>query len=224
MVLRSRGLTDPVDRAAMKAMDLNELGQRSALRARKGLEERCSGRHRARRRQSQGAAAEQESASASAPATADIGGKSQREGREKDAGIEGGGVGGAMMVEPKAFVVVGEDGVPHMLALKRGKTAVLRHGVEIGPADGNSRHASPAQRAAAARRQSEEVAGSQRGVDTRDRRSVAARDRGGVARAVRAAQAGRERAGPRRSERRLGARGRRDSSDRWSRAASVRAA
>jgi hypothetical protein len=31
-------------------------------------------------------------------------------------------------------VVVGEDGVPHMLALHRGKTAVVRHGVEILPA------------------------------------------------------------------------------------------
>jgi uncharacterized spore protein YtfJ len=61
------------------------------------------------------------------------GGQSQRAGQEKDAGIEGGGVGGALSVEPKAFVVVGEDGVPHMLALKRGKTAVLRNGVEIGP-------------------------------------------------------------------------------------------
>jgi uncharacterized spore protein YtfJ len=70
--------------------------------------------------------------------TADIGGKSQRQGSEKDAGVEGGGVGGALIVEPKAFVVVGEDGIPHMLALKRGKTAVIRHGVEIGPADGNS--------------------------------------------------------------------------------------
>ena len=47
-------------------------------------------------------------------------------------------MGGALVVEPKAFVVVGEDGIPHMLALKRGKTAVIRHGVEIGPADGNS--------------------------------------------------------------------------------------
>lgn len=79
--------------------------------------------------------------------TADIGGKSQREGKEKDAGVEGGGVGGALVVEPKAFVVVGEDGVPHMLALKRGKTAVIRHGVEIAPGDGNSRqltgHAPP---------------------------------------------------------------------------------
>ena len=38
------------------------------------------------------------------------------------------------MVEPRAFVVVGEDGVPHMLALHRGKTAVLRKGIQILPA------------------------------------------------------------------------------------------
>jgi uncharacterized spore protein YtfJ len=38
-----------------------------------------------------------------------------------------------MVIEPKAFVVVGEDGVPHMLALKRGKQAVLRRGIEIIP-------------------------------------------------------------------------------------------
>ena len=37
--------------------------------------------------------------------------------------------------EPKAFVVVGEDGVPHMLALKKGKQAVLRRGLEILPTD-----------------------------------------------------------------------------------------
>jgi len=29
--------------------------------------------------------------------------------------------------------VVGEDGTPHMLALHRGKTAVLRKGVQILP-------------------------------------------------------------------------------------------
>jgi uncharacterized spore protein YtfJ len=71
--------------------------------------------------------------------TADLGGKSQREGHEKDAGLEGGGVGGALIVEPKAFVVVGEDGVPHMLALKGGKKAVLRHGIEILPEGESSR-------------------------------------------------------------------------------------
>lgn len=64
---------------------------------------------------------------------AGVGGKSEREGREGDAGIEGGGAGGALMVEPKAFVVVGEDGIPHMLALKRGRQAVMRKGLEIFP-------------------------------------------------------------------------------------------
>ncbi len=65
---------------------------------------------------------------------AGLGGKTERgEGKNGDAGLEGGGAGGALMVEPKAFVVVGEDGIPHMLALKRGKQAVLRRGLEILP-------------------------------------------------------------------------------------------
>ncbi len=50
-----------------------------------------------------------------------------------DAGLEGGGAGGAIVVEPRAFVVVGEDGVPHMLALKRGRHAVMRRGIEVLP-------------------------------------------------------------------------------------------
>ena len=37
------------------------------------------------------------------------------------------------MVEPRAFVVVGEDGTPHMLALANGKQAVVRRGVKILP-------------------------------------------------------------------------------------------
>ena len=37
------------------------------------------------------------------------------------------------MVEPRAFVVVGEDGLVHMLALKHGKSAVVRRGIEILP-------------------------------------------------------------------------------------------
>ncbi len=64
---------------------------------------------------------------------ANLGGKSEREGREGDAGVEGGGAGGAVVVEPKAFVVVGEDGIPHMLALKHGRQAVLRRGLELIP-------------------------------------------------------------------------------------------
>lgn len=71
---------------------------------------------------------------------AGVGGKSEREGREGDAGLEGGGAGGALVVEPKAFVVVGEDGVPHMLALKRGRQAVMRKGLEILP-EGETRPA-----------------------------------------------------------------------------------
>jgi uncharacterized spore protein YtfJ len=63
-------------------------------------------------------------------AVAEVGGKSERGG---DAGAAGGGGGGAIVVEPRAFVVVGEDGVPHLLALERGKAAVVRRGVEILP-------------------------------------------------------------------------------------------
>jgi uncharacterized spore protein YtfJ len=58
------------------------------------------------------------------------GGKRLREAGEGDAEGEGGGAGGALKVEPRAFVVVGEDGVPHMLALKRGH-AVVRRGIEL---------------------------------------------------------------------------------------------
>ncbi|MEZ4223651.1 MAG: spore germination protein GerW family protein [Polyangiaceae bacterium] len=64
-----------------------------------------------------------------------FGGKNEKDGKQADAGIEGGGVGGAVVVEPKAFVVVGEDGVPHLLALKRGRQAVLRRGVELVPTE-----------------------------------------------------------------------------------------
>lgn len=66
-------------------------------------------------------------------AAGDVGGKSQSGGKQGDAGAAGGGAGGALVVEPRAFVVVGEDGVPHLLALERGKAAVVRQGVEILP-------------------------------------------------------------------------------------------
>ncbi len=65
-------------------------------------------------------------------ASAGAGGKGKGD-NKSDAGVEGGGVGGAVMVEPKAFVVVGEDGIPHMLALRKGKGAVARRGLEIMP-------------------------------------------------------------------------------------------
>jgi uncharacterized spore protein YtfJ len=65
-------------------------------------------------------------------ATGEVGGSSQTT-DATSAGASGGGAGGAIVVEPRAFVVVGEDGVPHMLALERGKTAVARPGVRILP-------------------------------------------------------------------------------------------
>jgi uncharacterized spore protein YtfJ len=58
------------------------------------------------------------------------GGKRGKEAGDGDAEGEGGGAGGALRVEPRAFVVVGEDGVPHMLAIKRGH-AVVRRGIEL---------------------------------------------------------------------------------------------
>jgi uncharacterized spore protein YtfJ len=70
---------------------------------------------------------------------AEIGGKSQAQNGAGDVGAQGGGVGGALTVEPKAFVIVGEDGVPRMLALKRGR-ALVRQGVEILP-DGRTKPA-----------------------------------------------------------------------------------
>jgi uncharacterized spore protein YtfJ len=60
-------------------------------------------------------------------------GKADRERVKGDVGFEGGAVGGAVSVQPKAFVVVGADGVPHMLALKGGKRAVMRRGLELTP-------------------------------------------------------------------------------------------
>lgn len=64
---------------------------------------------------------------------AGVDGKAERDGENKDAALEGGAAGGALMVEPRAFVVVGEDGQPHMLALTKGKAPVVRRGIEIIP-------------------------------------------------------------------------------------------
>jgi uncharacterized spore protein YtfJ len=75
-------------------------------------------------------------------ATGGIGGKAGRAGDSGDADATAGGAGGAVMIEPRAFVVVGEDGVPHLLALNNGKTAVLRSGVAILP---NGQLAAPAE-------------------------------------------------------------------------------
>jgi uncharacterized spore protein YtfJ len=66
-------------------------------------------------------------------AIGDVGATTKRGNDENGGDAEVGGAGGAIVVEPRAFVVVGEDGVPHLLALHRGKTAVVRRGVEILP-------------------------------------------------------------------------------------------
>ena len=67
-------------------------------------------------------------------AIAEADGKAKVSGEDRDAGGAFGGAGGAIVVEPKAFVVVGEDGVPHLLALEGGgKQGVVRRGVEILP-------------------------------------------------------------------------------------------
>jgi len=60
-----------------------------------------------------------------------VGGKAGAGGGDGKA--EAGGAGGAVVVEPRAFVVVGEDGLVHMLALRKGKPAVVRRGIEILP-------------------------------------------------------------------------------------------
>lgn len=59
-------------------------------------------------------------------------GKARLAGEQSDAGGSLGGAGGAIVVEPRAFVVVGEDGIPHLLALEGGR-GVLRRGIEILP-------------------------------------------------------------------------------------------
>jgi uncharacterized spore protein YtfJ len=56
--------------------------------------------------------------------------------------LEGAGAGGGLAVEPRAFVVIGPDGVPQMLSMRHGKRAVLQHAVEVRPQPPNGAHAS----------------------------------------------------------------------------------
>src|SRR5580692_10076216 len=62
-------------------------------------------------------------------ATTDAAGKALGRG----GALEGAGAGGALALEPRAFVVVGPDGVPQMLSIRHGKRAVLQHAVEVRP-------------------------------------------------------------------------------------------
>ena len=71
----------------------------------------------------------------------ELGGKHTSEESLRAAGLEGGGAGGALTVEPKAFVVVGPDGIPHMLVLN-GRKTVVRRGIDLLQ-DGTLRHEPP---------------------------------------------------------------------------------
>lgn len=54
-------------------------------------------------------------------------------GGEKRGGhVHGSGAGGTMVVTPRAFVVVGGDGVPQLVALKDGKYGAVRPAIELG--------------------------------------------------------------------------------------------
>jgi uncharacterized spore protein YtfJ len=61
---------------------------------------------------------------------AGLDGQRKSEESSSDAGVQGGAAGGALMVEPRAFVVIDENGMPHMLALK-GKRAEIRQGIVL---------------------------------------------------------------------------------------------
>ncbi|MBS2015439.1 MAG: hypothetical protein JST00_21300 [Deltaproteobacteria bacterium] len=53
-------------------------------------------------------------------------------GASRGASIEGGGAGGTMVVSPKAFVVVGADGVPQLVTLRDGKHGEVQKAIELG--------------------------------------------------------------------------------------------
>jgi len=62
-------------------------------------------------------------------AATDLSGSGDRRGGRAD----GAGAGGTMVVTPKAFVVVGGDGVPQLIALKDGKYAAVQKAIVLEP-------------------------------------------------------------------------------------------
>jgi uncharacterized spore protein YtfJ len=60
-------------------------------------------------------------------ATTDLSGSGDRKGGR----IDGAGAGGTMVVTPRAFVVVGDDGTPQLVALKDGKYASLQPAIAL---------------------------------------------------------------------------------------------
>lgn len=62
-------------------------------------------------------------------AATDLSGSGGRRGARAD----GAGAGGTMVVTPKAFVVVGGDGVPQLIALKDGKYGAVQKAIVLEP-------------------------------------------------------------------------------------------
>jgi len=50
---------------------------------------------------------------------------------QRDGSVEAGGAAGGFSIEPRAFVVVGPDGVPQMLSLGKAGGAQLQRAVEV---------------------------------------------------------------------------------------------
>lgn len=60
-------------------------------------------------------------------ATTDLSGSNERRGGR----VDGGGAGGTMVVTPRAFVVVGNDGSPQLVALKEGRYGHVQPAIEL---------------------------------------------------------------------------------------------
>jgi uncharacterized spore protein YtfJ len=72
-------------------------------------------------------------------ATTDLSGSGERRGGR----VDGGGAGGTMVVTPRAFVVVGNDGSPQLIALKEGKYGHLQTALELAPEAANQGAGTP---------------------------------------------------------------------------------
>jgi uncharacterized spore protein YtfJ len=60
-------------------------------------------------------------------ATTDVSGNGETRGGR----VDGGGAGGTMVVTPRAFVVVGKDGIPQLVALRDGKYGAVQKSIEL---------------------------------------------------------------------------------------------
>ena len=62
--------------------------------------------------------------------SSDIAGEAQSKGANFDVG----GAGGGLIVEPRAFVVVGKEGHTQMLSVRKGAKAILQKAIDVLPA------------------------------------------------------------------------------------------